>query len=31
MEGQFTKFSYPKPGHAPVHMLYRYGTAILAP
>ncbi len=29
MEGQFTKISYPKQGHSPVHMLYRYGTAIL--
>jgi molybdopterin guanine dinucleotide-containing S/N-oxide reductase-like protein len=29
MEGQFAKVSYPKPGHAKVRMLYRYGTAIL--
>jgi molybdopterin guanine dinucleotide-containing S/N-oxide reductase-like protein len=29
MEGQFTKVVYPKPGHAKVRMLYRYGTAIL--
>ncbi|HCP00031.1 MAG TPA: pyrogallol hydroxytransferase large subunit, partial [Rhodospirillaceae bacterium] len=29
MEGQFTKISYPKQGHSPVRMLYRYGSAIL--
>ena len=29
MEGQFSKIVYPKTGHSPVHMLYRYGTAIL--
>ncbi len=29
MEGQFSKIVYPKKGHALVHMLYRYGTAIL--
>ena len=29
MEGQFTPISYPKKGHSPVRMLYRYGTAIL--
>ena len=29
MEGQFSKIVYPKQGHANVHMLYRYGTAIL--
>jgi trimethylamine-N-oxide reductase (cytochrome c) len=29
MEGQFAKIVYPKQGHSPVHMLYRYGTAIL--
>ena len=29
MEGQFSKIVYPKQGHAKVHMLYRYGTAIL--
>ncbi|APR04322.1 molybdopterin-dependent oxidoreductase [Thauera chlorobenzoica] len=27
IEGQFQKFSYPKPGHAPVQMLYKYGGA----
>lgn len=29
MEAQFNKTVYPKPGHSPVHMLYRYGGAIL--
>ncbi len=29
IEGQFSKAIYPKPGHSPVHMLYRYGNAIL--
>jgi trimethylamine-N-oxide reductase (cytochrome c) len=29
IEGQFTKAVYPAPGHSPVHMLYRYGNAIL--
>ncbi|MDA0786833.1 MAG: molybdopterin-dependent oxidoreductase, partial [Proteobacteria bacterium] len=29
MEGQFSRITYPKQGHSPVHMLYRYGTAIL--
>ena len=29
MESQFNKIVYPKPGHSPVHMLYRYGGAIL--
>ncbi|HJV82213.1 molybdopterin-dependent oxidoreductase [Noviherbaspirillum sp.] len=27
IEGQFQKFSYPKAGHAPVKMLYKYGGA----
>ena len=27
IEGQFQKFSYPKAGHAPVQMLYKYGGA----
>ena len=30
IEGQFGKAVYPKPGHARVRMLYRYGTAILS-
>lgn len=29
IEGQFKKAVYPAPGHSPVHMLYRYGNAIL--
>lgn len=29
IEGQFSKAVYPAPGHSPVHMLYRYGNAIL--
>ena len=29
MEGQFSRITYPKQGHSPVHMLYRYGSAIL--
>jgi molybdopterin guanine dinucleotide-containing S/N-oxide reductase-like protein len=29
IEGQFGKAVYPKPGHSPVHMLYRYGGSIL--
>ncbi len=29
IEGQFGKAIYPKPGHSPVHMLYRYGGSIL--
>ena len=29
IEGQFAKTVYPAPGHSPVHMLYRYGNAIL--
>ncbi len=27
IEGQFQKFSYPKAGHAPVQILYKYGGA----
>jgi len=27
IEGQFQKFSYPKSGHAPVQMFYKYGGA----
>jgi len=27
IEGQFQKFSYPKTGHSPVKMLYKYGGA----
>lgn len=27
IEGQFQKFSYPKAGHSPVQMLYKYGGA----
>lgn len=27
IEGQFQKFSYPKAGHSPVKMLYKYGGA----
>ncbi len=27
IEGQFQKFSYPKPGHAAIQMLYKYGGA----
>ncbi len=27
IEGQFQKFTYPKTGHAPVQMLYKYGGA----
>ena len=29
IEGQFSRAAYPAPGHSPVHMLYRYGNAIL--
>ena len=29
IEGQFAKAVYPAPGHSRVHMLYRYGNAIL--
>lgn len=27
IEGQFQKFSYPAPGHSPIHMFYKYGGA----
>ena len=27
IEGQFKKFSYPEPGHAPIRMFYKYGGA----
>ncbi len=27
IEGQFQKFSYPAPGHAPIQILYKYGGA----
>ncbi|MBU6445276.1 MAG: molybdopterin-dependent oxidoreductase [Alphaproteobacteria bacterium] len=27
LEGQFQKFSYPSPGHAPVRMMYKYGSS----
>ena len=27
LEGQFTPFEYPAPGHSRVHMLYRYGAS----
>ncbi|MCC6888056.1 MAG: molybdopterin-dependent oxidoreductase [Hyphomicrobiales bacterium] len=30
IEHQFQKFAYPAAGHAPVHMLYKYGGSILA-
>ena len=30
IEHQFPKFSYPAPGHSPVHMLYKYGGSILS-
>ncbi|MBT3992026.1 MAG: molybdopterin-dependent oxidoreductase [Rhodospirillaceae bacterium] len=30
IENQFTKFGYPKPGHSPVKMLYKYGGSILS-
>src|SRR5258707_3259748 len=30
IEHQFAKFSYPAPGHSPVHMLYKYGGSILS-
>jgi molybdopterin guanine dinucleotide-containing S/N-oxide reductase-like protein len=29
IENQFTKFGYPKPGHSPVKMLYKYGGSIM--
>ena len=29
LEGQFTRFEYPAPGHSPIHMLYRYGASSL--
>jgi trimethylamine-N-oxide reductase (cytochrome c) len=29
LEGQFTRFEYPAPGHARIHMLYRYGASSL--
>ena len=27
IEGQYAKYSYPKPGYSPIHMLYRYGSS----
>lgn len=27
LEGQFTEYQYPAPGHSPIHMLYRYGAS----
>jgi molybdopterin guanine dinucleotide-containing S/N-oxide reductase-like protein len=30
IEHQFARFSYPAPGHSPVHMLYKYGGSILS-
>ncbi|MGB7076810.1 MAG: molybdopterin-dependent oxidoreductase [Xanthobacteraceae bacterium] len=30
IEHQFPKFTYPAPGHSPVHMLYKYGGSILS-
>ena len=29
LEGQFTRFDYPAPGHSRMHMLYRYGSSSL--
>jgi trimethylamine-N-oxide reductase (cytochrome c) len=29
LEGQFSRFDYPAPGHSAVHMLYRYGASSL--
>jgi len=29
LEGQFSRFDYPAPGHSRVHMLYRYGSSSL--
>lgn len=29
LEGQFTRYEYPAPGHSPIHMLYRYGASSL--
>lgn len=29
LEGQFTPFEYPAPGHSRIHMLYRYGASSL--
>src|ERR1700724_2509991 len=31
IEHQFARFTYPAPGHSPVHMLYKYGGSILSP
>ncbi len=28
IESQFTKFTYPKPGHSPVRMFYKYGGSL---
>lgn len=30
IEHQFSKFSYPSPGHSPVRMLYKYGGSMIA-
>ena len=30
LEGQFSKFSYPSPGHSPVRMFYKYGGSNFA-
>jgi len=30
IEHSFGRFSYPAPGHSPVHMLYKYGGSILS-
>jgi trimethylamine-N-oxide reductase (cytochrome c) len=27
IEGQFAEYSYPRPGHSRIHMLYRYGSS----
>lgn len=29
LEGQFSRFEYPAPGHSRIHMLYRYGASSL--
>jgi trimethylamine-N-oxide reductase (cytochrome c) len=29
LEGQFSRFEYPAPGHSRMHMLYRYGSSSL--
>ncbi len=29
LEGQFQKFSYPKPGHSPIQMIYKIGGALI--